>query len=103
MEASSDVQIEVRVQIDPLDDRLKVQVTDNGPGLSDDALAHAFAPFFSDKPAGRQPGLGLARVKRLVEASQGRITLENGPTGGAVATIWLPAGRAWVASERGAA
>ncbi len=103
VEASSDVQIEVRVQIDPLDDRLKVQVTDNGPGLSDDALAHAFAPFFSDKPAGRQPGLGLARVKRLVEANRGRITLENGPTGGAVATIWLPAGRAWVASERGAA
>ncbi len=103
VEASSDAQIEVRVQIDPLDDRLKVQVTDNGPGLSDDALAHAFAPFFSDKPAGRQPGLGLARVKRLVEANRGRITLENGPTGGAVATIWLPAGRAWVASERGAA
>ena len=103
VEASSDAQIEVRVQIDPLDDRLKVQVTDNGPGLSDDALAHAFAPFFSDKPAGRQPGLGLARAKRLVEANRGRITLENGPTGGAVATIWLPAGRAWVASERGAA
>ena len=102
-EASSDAQIEVRVQIDPLDDRLKVQVTDNGPGLSDDALAHAFAPFFSDKPAGRQPGLGLARVKRLVEANRGRITLENGPTGGAVATIWLPGGRAWVASQRGAA
>ena len=103
VEASSDAQIEVRVQIDPLDDRLKVQVTDNGPGLSDDALAHAFAPFFSDKPAGRQPGLGLARVKRLVEANRGRITLENGPTGGAVATIWLPGGRSWVASERGAA
>jgi len=103
LEASSDVQIEVRVQIDPLDDRLKVQVTDNGPGLSDDALAHAFAPFFSDKPAGRQPGLGLARVKRLVEANRGRITLKNGPTGGAVATIWLPGGRAAVSSQRGAA
>ena len=101
--ASSGVQIEVRVQIDPLDDRLKVQVTDNGPGLSDDALAHAFAPFFSDKPAGRQPGLGLARVRRLVEANRGRITLKNGPTGGAVATIWLPGGRAAVSSQRGAA
>ena len=103
VEADSSAQIEVRVQIDPRDDRLKIQVADNGPGLSEDALVHAFAPFFSDKPAGRQPGLGLARVKRLVEANRGRITLENGPTGGAVATLWLHAGRARPSSQRGAA
>ena len=103
VEADSNAQIEVRVQIDPLDDRLKIQVADNGPGLSEDALAHAFAPFFSDKPAGRQPGLGLARVKRLVEANRGRITLENGPTGGAVATIWFYTDQARPSSQRGAA
>ncbi len=103
IEADSNAQIKVRVQIDPLDDRLKIQVADDGPGLSEDALAHAFAPFFSDKPAGRQPGLGLARVKRLVEANRGLIKLENGPTGGAVATIWLPTGQARPSSQRGAA
>ncbi len=103
IEADSNAQIEVRVQIDLLDDRLKIQVADNGPGLSEEALVHAFAPFFSDKPAGRQPGLGLARVKRLIEANRGRITLENGPTGGAVATIWLRTGQARPSSQRGAA
>jgi signal transduction histidine kinase/HD-like signal output (HDOD) protein len=90
-EADPSAQVVVRVQIDRLDDRLRVQVTDNGPGLSDNALAHAFDPFFSDKPAGRQPGLGLAVARRFVEAHDGRLTLENGSGGGAVATIWLSA------------
>jgi signal transduction histidine kinase/HD-like signal output (HDOD) protein len=90
-EADPSAQVVVRVQIDGLDDRLRIQVTDNGPGLSEHALAHAFDPFFSDKPAGRQPGLGLALARRFVEAHHGRLTLENGPAGGAVATIWLSA------------
>jgi signal transduction histidine kinase/HD-like signal output (HDOD) protein len=90
-EADAAVRVEVRVQIDALDGRLKIQVTDDGPGLSEHALAHAFDPFFSDKPAGRQPGLGLALAQRFVEAHDGRLTLENGPAGGAVATIWLSA------------
>jgi signal transduction histidine kinase len=78
------------VQMDPLDDRLMVQITDDGAGLSEDALTHAFDPFYSAKPAGRQPGLGLAEVQRVVEAHDGRVSLRNGSSGGAVATIWLP-------------
>ncbi len=89
LEAAASAQVEVRVQIDALDDRLIIQVRDDGPGLSDHALTHAFAPFFSEKPAGRQPGLGLAVARQLVDAHGGRLTLENGSTGGAVATIRL--------------
>jgi signal transduction histidine kinase/HD-like signal output (HDOD) protein len=90
-EADPSSQVEVHVQIDGPDDRLKIQVKDDGPGLNEHALAHAFDPFFSNKPAGRQPGLGLAVARQLVEAHGGRLTLENGPAGGAVATIRLPA------------
>ena len=89
MEAKGSRHIELRVQTDPLDGRLKIEVRDDGAGLSEHSLRHAFDPFFSDKPAGRQPGLGLARARRFVEAHGGRITLVNGPTGGAIATIWL--------------
>ena len=92
LEAAGSAQVEVRVQIDTLDDRLIIQVRDDGPGLSDHALTHAFAPFFSEKPAGRQPGLGLAVARQLVEAHGGRLTLKNGSTGGALATIRLHIG-----------
>ena len=92
LEAAGSAQVEVRVQIDSLDDRLIIQVRDDGPGLSDHALTHAFAPFFSEKPAGRQPGRGLAVARKHIEAHGGRLTLENGSAGGAVATIRLHTG-----------
>ncbi|MCZ6835573.1 MAG: HDOD domain-containing protein [Planctomycetota bacterium] len=90
VEAEGSSHVELRVQIDASDDRLKIQVTDDGSGLAPHTLTHAFDPFFSAKPAGRQPGLGLSQAQRLVEASGGQITLENGSLKGAVATIWLP-------------
>jgi len=89
VESAGTAHIELRVQTDPLDDRLKIQAVDDGAGLSQQALAHAFDPFFSAKAAGRQPGLGLARARRIIEAHGGCIELANGPSGGAIATIWL--------------
>ncbi len=90
VEAEGATQIEVRVQVDPVDDRLKIVVTDDGSGMSAHTLDHAFDPFFSAKPAGRQPGLGLSQAQRLIEASGGNVVLANGAKRGAVATIWLP-------------
>lgn len=78
------------IRVDSLDDCLVFEVTDRGPGLSERALRHAFDPFFSEKPAGRQPGLGLTRARRLTELLGGTLTLANGRDGGAVATLSLP-------------
>ncbi len=89
-EAEGSSHIAVRVQIEASNDRLMVQVTDNGSGLTEHILTHAFDPFFSAKPAGRQPGLGLALARCLIEVHGGQVRLENGPGGGAQATIWLP-------------
>jgi signal transduction histidine kinase/HD-like signal output (HDOD) protein len=89
IEAEGVTHIAVCVQTDPLDGRLRIEVRDDGTGLSDHALRHAFDPFFSEKPAGRQPGLGLARTRRAVTAHGGEVTLVNAPGGGTTATIWL--------------
>jgi C4-dicarboxylate-specific signal transduction histidine kinase len=48
-----------------------MRVSDNGPGVSADAMPHLFEPFFSLKPTGT--GLGLAIARRTVEAHGGRI------------------------------
>lgn len=103
LESERCAEIELRVQIEPVNDRLMIQVTDDGTGLTQHALAHAFDPFFSSKPAGRQPGLGLAQARRLVEAHGGQIVLENGKQRGAVATIRLSDWRGPEVAQRGAA
>lgn len=106
IESESCTHVVVRVQIDPMNDRLMISVTDNGSGLTPHALTHAFDPFFSCKPAGRQPGLGLAQARRLVEAHGGQVTLENNKSPsarGAVATIRLNQWRGTVMQQRGAA
>lgn len=59
--------------------------------MSDKALKHAFDPFFSDKPAGRQTGLGLTRARHLIELLGGQISIAHRTEGGIVATIALPA------------
>lgn len=96
LESDASTKVEVRAQISSFDDRLMIQVLDNGSGLTEHARAHAFDPFFSEKPAGRQPGLGLARARRLIEGHGGQITIENRPEHGAQATIALPMWRAGV-------
>lgn len=69
-----------------------ILVEDDGPGLSPEALARAFEPFFSTKSDGS--GLGLALVRRVAEDHGGSITLA-GPAGGpTVATLLFPLDRA---------
>lgn len=91
IEAAPGAKVRIRAQTDPLDGRLLVSVIDKGPGMSDKALKHAFDPFFSDKPAGRQTGLGLTRARHLTELLGGQISIAHRTEGGIVASITLPA------------
>ena len=91
IEAAPRTPVEVRVQEDPADaSRLLIQVVDDGVGMSDHALEHAVDPFFSEKPAGRQPGLGLALAHRLVALHGGEIHLASKPGRGTSVTVALP-------------
>lgn len=87
----------LRAQATAKDDRVAISVIDRGPGMTPRIRKHAFDPFFSEKPAGRQRGLGLARTKRLVELMDGSIALDpaasdaSGEEQGTRATVWLNA------------
>jgi signal transduction histidine kinase/HD-like signal output (HDOD) protein len=88
--------------VDPAEGALIVRVSDNGPGLSDKAKAHAFDPFFSERGAGRGKGLGLTRAKLFAESLGGTITLispiPGAPNkGGTIATLAV---RRWAALEQ---
>lgn len=67
----------------------QVTVADSGPGLSPQAAAHAFDPYFSGREAGRGLGVGLCRAERIASLHHGGISLAS-PGPGCTATIWIP-------------
>jgi signal transduction histidine kinase len=72
-------------------DHVRIQVTDNGPGMPPDVMTRAFEPLFSTKPEGRGTGLGLAQVYGFAQATGGSAELENVPGAGLRVTLDLPA------------
>jgi signal transduction histidine kinase len=85
---------EVRVIAQVQANHLLLQVLDEGPGLSEEALPLLFQPFYraaaSDAQETYGHGLGLYIVRRLAEAMGGQAWAENRPQGGACFSCTLP-------------
>jgi signal transduction histidine kinase len=68
-----------------------VEVEDTGPGVPPSFAQHIFEPYKRAPSAGVPGlGLGLATVKRLVQAHGGAVGVRNAPEGGAVFWFELP-------------
>lgn len=67
---------------------VRIVVEDTGAGLSAEAEARLFTPFFSTKSRGT--GLGLAVSRSIVEEHRGKIDIRNRPEGGTRAQVILP-------------
>src|SRR3546814_9369606 len=70
---------------------IEVVVEDNGRGMSQDVLAHAFDSFFTTKPQGM--GLGLAISRTMVEAQGGRLWATSQEGKGTTVHFTLPVAR----------
>ena len=70
---------------------VRIAVRDRGPGIPDAELPRIFEPFYRGSGTGADgSGLGLALVRRIVEALGGRIAVESRPSDGTTFTIHLP-------------
>ena len=79
----------VEVSAEQMDGRIRVTVSDNGPGLPPRAHQQLFQPFTgSARPGGT--GLGLAIARDLVRAHGGEIRLEHSTADGTSFRIELP-------------
>ncbi len=67
----------------------EIAITDDGRGMTAEALRRAFDPFYSGREAGRGIGLGLPKARRLVEANGGGIVVDSRPGQGTRVAIRL--------------
>lgn len=81
----------VAVSVERSGGMARFAVSDTGPGIAPDHLAHLFDRFWKHEVAGRKgTGLGLFIVKGIVEAHGGRIWAESEPGRGATFVFTLP-------------
>lgn len=82
---------EVVVHLEQMDDqaRIRLILTDNGRGISPELISKVFLPFFKTK-ATAHPGLGLWKLRQLVQQSGGSVEINFVPRGGTQLVIVLP-------------
>jgi PAS domain S-box-containing protein len=74
------------------DERLRIKVTDTGPGIAEDAVERLFVPFerLATERSIEGTGLGLPLSKRLAEAMGGTLELVSTPGQGSTFWVELP-------------
>lgn len=74
------------------DDKVIIEVEDNGCGIRERDLSRIFEPFFTTMEVGEGSGMGLAVVYNIIEKHEGKITVRSQLEQGTVVTIKLPVG-----------
>ncbi|NJO91895.1 MAG: hypothetical protein HC831_25205 [Chloroflexia bacterium] len=65
-------------------------VKDNGCGISKEAQAKLYDPFFTTKPVGQGTGLGLSITYGIIKEHNGEIKVNSKPGAGSEFLIILP-------------
>jgi two-component system NtrC family sensor kinase len=73
-----------------LDDRVFIEIQDDGPGVAEDLARRIFEPFFTTKPVGKGTGLGLSVSYSIIERHNGVLSVSSPPEGGACFRIVMP-------------
>lgn len=82
---------EIRISTTLVGNRIRIEISDNGPGVPAEVLERIWQPFFTTKDRGKGTGLGLAISQQIVQALGAELSVHNktGETG-AVFTVKIP-------------
>ncbi|MFV0348367.1 MAG: sensor histidine kinase [Halodesulfovibrio sp.] len=88
LQGRSDPKVVVSLRHDKQLGLIRVDVADNGPGLTKEERSRLFEPYFSRKKGGT--GLGLTIVKSIVSDHRGYVRANHAENGGTIVTVELP-------------
>jgi two-component system NtrC family sensor kinase len=74
----------------PDSDNIKIEIIDNGSGITPEDIPHIFEPFFSAKHKTSGIGLGLAIAHGIVISHKGRIEVDSKLGKGTIISVILP-------------
>lgn len=72
------------------DERIFIEVKDNGAGIPKEVMERIFDPYFTTKPSGEGTGLGLSISRNIIEDHGGTISVESELNDGASFIITIP-------------
>jgi two-component system NtrC family sensor kinase len=90
LEANGRGRLAIRTRSDRIDNRIEIEIQDDGPGIPEAHLTKIFDPFFTTKQVGKGTGLGLSLSYGIIKEHGGNIYARTRPGGGATFTIELP-------------
>ncbi|MDQ1292281.1 MAG: two-component system, NtrC family, sensor kinase [Actinomycetota bacterium] len=81
----------IRIATRRQEDRVRIEVIDDGPGMSEDTQRRIFDPFFTTKEVGKGTGQGLSLAyATIVQQHRGTLDVVSCPGHGAQFTITIP-------------
>ena len=77
---------------------VRLDVRDNGTGMTPEIVQHLFEPFFTTKEVGTGTGLGLPFVDGIARHAGGFVTIETAPGKGTTVAVFIPVATAATAA-----
>lgn len=84
----------IAIRASAAEDRVRIEIEDNGPGMEPEVCRRIFEPFFTTKPPGQGTGLGLSVSYFIVtKGHDGSMEVESTPGVGTRFIVELPFGK----------
>jgi two-component system NtrC family sensor kinase len=76
--------------MNPEENKIRIEITDNGVGIAEEDIPHIFEPFFSTKTKTSGIGLGLSIVHGIIQSHNGKVEVKSERGIGTTISIILP-------------